>query len=102
MDASEFYAIRVLAVTTSGWTPITCPYACNYWVVKCDTQPVLICTDETDPSGTQDTIPQSGEYGVTTKQNPLPQVAAKYPSGTTFGYLQATSGSANAVAAFAV
>jgi hypothetical protein len=100
-DASPFFAIRTLAINTSGWTPITCPVACNYWIVRSSIN-MNICSDSTSPSTTQDTIPAGVQEGVVAKQNPTPLTGTRYPAGTTFAYLQAQSGSGEAVATFAV
>lgn len=100
-EASPYFAIRALSLTTGDWTPVVAPINCNYWVVRNQTNSMLICTDASNPAGTQDTISQGTQEGVYEKQNPLPVVGFKYPAGTVFGYLQSIGGSSSAVATFA-
>jgi hypothetical protein len=98
-DISPYFAIRNYTVGTSAWQPVQTPIACNYWVVRGDGN-LLICSDESNPTTTQDIIQTGTQEGVMQKENPVS--GARYPAGTIFAYVQAQAGTVNVKMTFAL
>jgi hypothetical protein len=96
---SPYFAIRNYQLNTSEWEPIQAPIACNYWVVRGDAN-MLICSDDTNPTTTQDVIDAGVQEGVMEKQNPV--AGERYPAGAIFGYVMAQTGTVNVRMTFAL
>src|SRR6266478_1958530 len=88
VDASEFFAIRVINADSVSWTPITTPIYCNTWSIRPDAA-VKIRTDAND-AATEDTIALGMQI---TFQVPIGPVATRFERGCVLAYLQAVIGS---------
>jgi hypothetical protein len=86
-DASNFFAIRTITADISSWQPITAPIPCNTWSVRPEAA-VKMRTDQTDAT-TEDTI----AAGMQSVYLVAATTGIKFPSGTTFAYVQAVTGS---------
>ena len=94
-DATQFYAIRHVALDASSWTPVNTPINCNCFAIRPNAD-IKIRTDQGD-AGTEDAILAGVQQYVLA---PWIYTGARFPKGTVFAWLQSSSGPAVAVVTF--
>ncbi len=99
-DASAYYAIRNVQINSTTWTPIVCPIDCLSFSVRCDSAPIYICSDESDPT-TQDTIQIGMQEYVDSMWSPWKRTGGcRFYAGNTIAYLKASVGTPTVVLKF--